>query len=1216
MQAFISSLRRIITLLGLCALLTTCGTQTGNMNYERAHTPWAVRSVLDLKPRMLTLALNKNLWVAYSTQFGSFYKAWKGNVNFDGSVYNTKHGPQPITVGADYFINKYEEPWIVTKAGKSVKADFRYVSYSFRQGQVTLKYELILSPQEKITIEETPEYTENKEGLPGLERIFKIYSTDTQISVALKTNLANISDEKNLETNGEWKLDKKSSENIANGKSVLNLEGVLTLNPNDKTYLRAYFEPSALKEQKSVESGDLAPEEMIAQSDCHSCHNEEKKTVGPAYISVAQKYDNSPESVEYLANKIIKGGSGVWGETAMNAHPDLDFNAASNIARYILGLDKKETKSEIISSSEDKNTAKGVVVNVYQFAEALEKIPAIPQDKKPVISKIKNNTVVNSSFVNPLTHNYLTVMTGFLKVDRSAQYVFDTRNTDGGSRLTIDGRVLIDFDGYHQGGWIGSEDAEIELKAGMHPFKFEYFRAKANPYENGDHWLGVLRWKPYGVENLDIIPIENLSYEPNALIKETDKMVKPYTGPKIPGDKIPLASVHPSFDLSQARPDDFQPKVAGLDFMSDGRMIISTWDSLGAVYELSNLEQNDPNKIQVRRIAEGLAEPLGLKVIEDEIYVMQKQELTKLIDHNKDGIIDEYMNVCNGWKVSSNFHEFGFGLVYKDGYLYGGLATAINPGGASTKPQISDRGKIIKVNIKDGSFEFIAHGMRTPNGIGIGVDGEIFNSDNQGDWLPASKVVHIQKGAFYGSRSVDFEGTKDLKTTLPVVWMPQDEIGNSPAQPARIDIGPYKNQLLISEVTHGGVKRAFVEKINDQYQGALFRFTQGIEAGVNRLMWSPDGQLYLGCIGVNGNWGHYVDGKMGQFGLQRLKFNEKSTFEMLAVRAKSNGMEIELTEPLQEGDGLTAESYEVKQWWYKPTENYGGPKMDEEELKIISVNLSADRKKVFLELEGMKKEHLIYIRLKDHFISAQNHELWSTECWYTLNNIPKNKPGFKSEAQEKTPDNQLTKAEQKAGFKLLFDGKSTENWHMFNSDKTPTAWKVEDGTLVFDKTAGEGGDLVTNEEFESFELKLDWKISKNGNSGLFFYVIEDKKYKTVYLTGPEMQILDDAGHPDAQIEKHRAGDLYDLIACKYVTVKPAEEWNQARLIVNKGKVEHWLNGRKVVEYEMWTDEWKKLVAGSKFKEMPDFGTARKGRLALQDHGDKVWFKNIKIRVLK
>jgi cytochrome c len=182
---------------------------------------------------------------------------------------------------------------------------------------------------------------------------------------------------------------------------------------------------------------------------------------------------------------------------------------------------------------------------------------------------------------------------------------------------------------------------------------------------------------------------------------------------------------------------------------------------------------------------------------------------------------------------------------------------------------------------------------------------------------------------------------------------------------------------------------------------------------------------------------------------------------------------------------------------------------------------------------------------------------------------------------------------------------------------------VEDGTLMLDTRrdadgqwrAPDGGDIVTSEEYENFELKMEWKISPCGNSGIFYSVVESRDNQHGYQTGPEMQILDNTCHPDARFKTHKAGDLYDLIECTYVTVKPAGVWNKVRIIKNKGKVEHWLNGVKVVEFEMYTDHWREMISQSKFKDMSGFGQAAKGKIALQDHNDKVWFRNIKIRRL-
>lgn len=213
--------------------------------------------------------------------------------------------------------------------------------------------------------------------------------------------------------------------------------------------------------------------------------------------------------------------------------------------------------------------------------------------------------------------------------------------------------------------------------------------------------------------------------------------------------------------------------------------------------------------------------------------------------------------------------------------------------------------------------------------------------------------------------------------------------------------------------------------------------------------------------------------------------------------------------------------------------------------------------------------------------------------------------------------NTLTDQEKKQGWKLLFDGKSTSGWKTFNADKVGEAWKVANGELYLDKSVKAGrGDIITTGEYQDYELSIEWKIDACGNSGIIFNVVEDKKYSNTYLTGTEMQVLDNSCHPDAKIIKHRAGDLYDLISCSTETVKPAGEWNQARIISNKAKMEFWLNGTKVVEFTMHTPQWDEMVANSKFNTMPDFGDALKGHIALQDHGDKVWYRNIKIREIK
>jgi hypothetical protein len=216
----------------------------------------------------------------------------------------------------------------------------------------------------------------------------------------------------------------------------------------------------------------------------------------------------------------------------------------------------------------------------------------------------------------------------------------------------------------------------------------------------------------------------------------------------------------------------------------------------------------------------------------------------------------------------------------------------------------------------------------------------------------------------------------------------------------------------------------------------------------------------------------------------------------------------------------------------------------------------------------------------------------------------------------------LAYSQSNNGWISLFDGKTTKGWHKYGGTAVGSAWKVSNGTLYLDTSAksgfqiASGGDIVTDDEYENFDLKLEWKISPGGNSGIMFNVHEDPaKYQYTFMTGPEMQVLDNARNEDGKIHKHHAGDLYDLIACSKETVKPVGEWNQVEIKLLNGKLDLYLNGENVVSTTMWDDNWNKLVAGSKFKSMPGFATFKKGRIALQDHGFMVWYRNIMIKKL-
>jgi len=210
--------------------------------------------------------------------------------------------------------------------------------------------------------------------------------------------------------------------------------------------------------------------------------------------------------------------------------------------------------------------------------------------------------------------------------------------------------------------------------------------------------------------------------------------------------------------------------------------------------------------------------------------------------------------------------------------------------------------------------------------------------------------------------------------------------------------------------------------------------------------------------------------------------------------------------------------------------------------------------------------------------------------------------------------NSLTQAERDAGWRLLFDGQSTRGWRGFRRADVPAGWQVVDGALT--RVAEGAGDIITDDEFDSFELSLDWNVAPAGNSGIFFHVVEDSTLQYVWQTGPEMQVLDNAGHPDGQQANTSAGSNFALWASERDVTRPAGQWNQARLVVDGDRVEHWLNGVKLLEYVLGDEEWQGRVRGSKFADMPRYARVRRGHTALQDHGDRVAYRNIKIRPLR
>ncbi|GAA4811576.1 family 16 glycoside hydrolase [Streptomyces ziwulingensis] len=639
----------------------------------------------------------------------------------------------------------------------------------------------------------------------------------------------------------------------------------------------------------------------------------------------------------------------------------------------------------------------GVTLRVFDVQTPLDELCTLKPGQTPNHDKLMPTVdwTTDADF-GGFADNFVTEVSGYLVAPREGSYVFRLTSDDG-SKLTLDDATVIDHDGLH-----GAEpkDGTVHLTAGPHPLRVDHFE------RDGGQRL-QLSWKPPGADGFSVVPQEALSTDAGVVRVTAPGRKECEASGDTPGDGLPLTSVRPDLTLTDLRPDGFEPQVSGMDWLPDGRLAISTWGGTdnvaGEVYLLDNVTgATSGAEVTVKKVASGLREPMGVKYVDGALYVSQKHELTRLVDEDGDEVTDEYRTVAT-WPYGGNFHEFAFGLLYRDGYFYVNLSVAIDLGGATTVPQPApDRGVTYKVSRKTGRISPVAGGLRTPNGIGWGPDNGLFATDNQGGWLPASKLVQIKQDRFFNHYTEPAGPFEDSPVTDPVLWFPQNEIGNSPSTPLYLRKGRYAGQMLIGDVTYGGLQRAYLEKVKGQYQGAVFRYTQGLEAGVNRITLGPDGAIYAGGLGADGNWGQ--EGKL-KFGLQKLTPNGGNTFDIKTMRAVPGGFDLTYTQPVSaETAGRLAESYRAEQWRYTPTADYGGPKIAEEQLSVSSATLSRDGRTVRLRLDGLKPDRVVHVRSPRPFSAASGESLWSTEAWYTLNEMPGKQPAppARYEAEEAT----------------------------------------------------------------------------------------------------------------------------------------------------------------------------------------------------------------------
>ncbi|MDH6179906.1 putative cell wall-binding protein [Microbacteriaceae bacterium SG_E_30_P1] len=630
----------------------------------------------------------------------------------------------------------------------------------------------------------------------------------------------------------------------------------------------------------------------------------------------------------------------------------------------------------------------GVTLRVYQMPDQVfPELCTLKSGQTPNVDKLMPTIDFTSDADFGASRKFISHTIANLTVPTSGQYTIRMTNDDG-ARLTLNNQLLLNNDGYQDS---TSVEANITLDAGTYPLFVEHFED-----DYGQRLL--VQWRTPGSSSFVTIPNSALSTDADVV-----RVVAPGTkfcegATDTPGDGLRLESVNPDYSLVNLRPEGFQPKVAALDFTDEGDLVVVTTGSVSAGGWVPNpapgevflvegaTEADGPEDVTVTKIATGLKNPMGIDIIGDEIYVSERHQLTKLTDPDDDGQFDVHTKFAE-WPDGGNFHEFAFGLIHDDENFYLNLSVAIDNGGATTNPQpAQNRGTSLAVSRTTGEVSYVAGGLRTPNGIAFGPDGERFAMDNQGGWLPASKLVHIEQGKFFNHYMNPAGPFDSNPVSAPALWIPQNEIGNSPSTPILLDQGVYAGQMLFGDVTYGGLQRAYLEKIDDEYQGAVFRHTAGLEVGVNRVIVGPDGALYIGGTGEGGNWGE--NGKLN-YGLQKLDPAGQNAFDIKEMRVIEGGFELEYTEPISEETAANAaNAYRVNHWKYVPTPSYGGPKVGEETLSVTDAVVSEDRTTVTLSVEGLKPGYVVHVRSPRPFESESGKELWSTEAWYTLNSLP------------------------------------------------------------------------------------------------------------------------------------------------------------------------------------------------------------------------------------
>lgn len=449
-------------------------------------------------------------------------------------------------------------------------------------------------------------------------------------------------------------------------------------------------------------------------------------------------------------------------------------------------------------------------------------------------------------------------------------------------------------------------------------------------------------------------------------------------------------------------PDDAVLEVGGMDFLSDGRLVVST--RRGQVWIVDGALADDLQNVRVRLFADGLFEGLGLKVMpDDRIFVLERHELSELIDEDGDGRCDHVRIVADSWGLTGNYHEFAFGLpADRDGNLYVALGLGFfDPRPYLGRSRAPYRGWVMRVS-PDGTVTPWASGFRSPNGISLSPEGDLLVTDNQGDWVPACPVHVVERGRHYGHpasldwrpeyrdagrKANEYRPATDVPRERAAVWLPYDlsrSTGNLAWDTSGGRFGPFAGQPFAADVADGLVLRMSLERVRGSLQGAAFAFRPGVGA-VNRVAFAGDGTLLCGL--TSRGWG----GEDAAHGITRVRWTGETPMEMRTVSLRQDGFDVELTRPLAAGVEVLPEQVRASQYRYRYWWKYGSPEVDQRPLTVRSVAASADRRRLTITLDDLRPGFVTRVEL-DGVVGEGDHPLLHPRFDYTLNELPDGPP--------------------------------------------------------------------------------------------------------------------------------------------------------------------------------------------------------------------------------